>query len=102
MKQPRRWVALFAALMMAASLVATPRVGMGGVPDRPIDNADPPMMGDPDIPAGSPQSIVTSPEWLWALIRLQWLAITKGSVGLDVRAARPVARLVAVRKARDD
>ena len=66
MKQPRRWAVVLTALLMAASLVITPReVGARGGPSRPIDTTDPPMQeyGDPDVPDGSPRLVFGSAEW---------------------------------------
>ena len=51
MKQSRRWAAWLAAMMIAASLVATPREGAALT--RYIDPLDPPVIdeGDPDEPS---------------------------------------------------
>lgn len=104
MKQPRRWVVLVAALMMAASLVATPREGMGGAPGRPIDDAGPPQenFGEPDTPGGSPQMIARAPEWWATLLRLQWLTITKGRFELRSPTVLRPRAATAKRATRDE
>lgn len=55
MKLPRRAAAGLAAFLMAASLALAPSVGRAHYIDGPLNNP-PPRDGDPDTPAGSPQS----------------------------------------------
>lgn len=51
MKQPRRWAAWLAAILIAASLVGMPRRGAATPPF--IDDLPPPVNeGDPDVPYG--------------------------------------------------
>ncbi|MBI5708717.1 MAG: hypothetical protein HZC42_00175 [Candidatus Eisenbacteria bacterium] len=101
MKQSRRWVALVAALMMAASLVATPRVGMG-LPDKPIDSADPPQenFGEPDIPT-APQAALRLPTWWETFIWLERLAIVRVCPGCATKATS-VAKSPCIERSRHD
>ncbi len=69
MKQPHRWAAIVAALLMATSLVIAPREGGAAGTTRPIDWVGPPEVGfgDPDIPDYGPQATLRIPAILWSI-----------------------------------
>ena len=56
MKQPRRWAAWLAAILIAASLVAMPREGAAGPPF--VDYLPPVNEGEPDVPSAPAIRIV--------------------------------------------
>ena len=84
MKKRGLWVAWMAALALAAMLAASPREGLAGKCLMP----DPPVLGEPDLPGGSPQLI--HPESF--MPRLDWLRFWARAAGAPKSAARPERR----------
>ena len=87
MKQSRRWAASLAAMMIAASLVATPREGAAA---GPFIDMNPPVIdeGDPDVP-GTSVRIANSERTLF----LGWLIVARaGQVPVLLRVPRDLPR----------
>jgi hypothetical protein len=57
MKQPRRWTALLAVLLMVASLVFAPEASASPVRGMQLPGDPPtlPEIGEPDVPPSSPR-----------------------------------------------
>ena len=99
MKMQGKWVAWMAALALAAMLVATPREGAAGskIPGPYIMPEPPgPVLGEPDVPGGSPQQIQTGGFLLRLGTYWIWVRTTPAARGL----AGPAKRDVAVRARR--
>ncbi len=87
MKQPRRWAAWLAALLLAASLAITPREGAAS---GPFIFNDPPVVdeGEPDGPPPAPARVSWQPV-RWTLT----IAIANGRLFVLFEPARPLVRL---------
>lgn len=82
MKQPRRWAAWLAAILIAASLVAMPREGAVAGPF--LDGNPPINEGEPDGPPNGPAYVIREPR-PWRLS----LAFVQGHLYIIFGPARP-------------
>jgi hypothetical protein len=76
-KQPRRWVVVLAALLMAASLVLAPREGSAGSagPELMLGDPRPTVeLGGPETPP-DPGSLVFRRVWLWSVLIARGLQV---------------------------
>lgn len=105
MKQPRRWVVMLAALLMAASLVFAPREGSAGPAGPEIlpgDPRPPVELGVPETPPDA-MPMITYRVWISSVLLARGLpADLAGLVGPQTRppGSQPVrcARRTAARR----
>ncbi len=97
MKQPHRGALILAALLMAASMVLTPRMGGAAWTKPPLKYPDYPpgeQYGDPEIPDGSPRLVrypVILDRLMFALKRMSLSRLPQASPNQSrpAKASRP-------------